>query len=159
MNDQMKPHGAESSEVLNLNCPACGSSNTQKLSLLVMGGTQSSRTRSTGVGLIGGDVGVGMASSNNRSITALAKAYSPPRKRSAVGALIFGLLLGLLVSIFAGWAGFIGGVIGGVVGFIVNHKYHKNVYLPGVSRWNSSFLCLRCSHSFTPAPAPRIAGE
>lgn len=66
-----------------MNCPSCGSDNTQAVKVLVTAGTRrgSSEGQSVGLGLgLGGGAGVGLGSTQSTSVsmTDLARRFAPP---------------------------------------------------------------------------------
>jgi hypothetical protein len=142
---------------MTFSCPACGSENTQKVSLIYASGTSSTESTTLGAGLVGhrGAVGIGSTKSSNRS--ALAQQYAPPLKKDVNRQgwwALFGIipaamigdacnsdLVGILVWILI------------VVALLVSTRnamrYNRAIYPVRYEAWSKRMLCLRCGNSFS----------
>lgn len=162
---------------MEYSCKKCGSSNTQKISAIVSGGTSHGRSTSssTTVGMVDGSLGVAgtQGSTNTTMRTELAKKLAMPTKRTESW-IFYGLFIGggfawvggaiagfLGVMIFNSAVGAISALIAGVCIFFHcikhyrnsakrNEKYNKDEYPDAKAQWNLSFYCHRCENIFVP---------
>lgn len=100
--------------MLQLECPKCGSENTQKLSLAVEGGTVSSRATTLGLGTTGRGGGLVAGSTNGSSKSHLAQKYSAPEKVPAIRGFIAIMICAGVVALFVGTIAIHIGVVIGV---------------------------------------------
>lgn len=63
-------------------CPKCHSENIQTYRLVYTGGVTTTSSGTIGVGIGGGHLGVGAASSSGVNVSQLAETVAPPRKKS-----------------------------------------------------------------------------
>ena len=146
-----------------LNCPACSSDQTQRLSAIVDGGTSHTRGSTvggfSGVGIgAGGAAGFGgMSHSVTNSVTksTLATKLSAPARRPEKRLYAIGAVLVLLsFSLFHLF--FLLGLLFMAGGGLLIYKGTKNgaynrTELPGQkARWSSSFYCHRCQNVYLP---------
>ncbi len=145
-----------------LNCPACASEQTQRLSAIVDSGT--SHTRGTSVGSFGGIAGGGVGGFGgiNRSVhnsttkSALANKLAAPVRKPAKRLYAIGAVL-IVVSFYLFSASFLLCLLvmaGG--GFLIFTGYKNSLWNSGelpllFSRWSSSFYCNRCQTVYIPA--------
>ena len=155
---------SESSKGIAMQCPQCGSGNTQRLEMIYDAGTQHlSATSSTlATGYSHGELVTGTASTTTTGIaqTTLAAKVSPPQKRSNFFP-IFGMLIGcetpiwlfafvrnptfqmFLLMLMAGGAGF-----WGFRSFRSNRAFNS-VTLPQLQQqWRMSWMCHMCGTVF-----------
>jgi heme O synthase-like polyprenyltransferase len=159
------------------NCNKCESSNTQKISAIVSGGTThgNSTSNATTVGIV--DCGLAVAgtrgSTNTTMKTELAKKLAMPTKRTEswmfygvfIGggfAWIGGAIVGFLgVMIFNSAIGAIAALLAVLLIFIHcvkhyrncakrNEKYNTVEYPNEKAQWDLGFYCHRCENVFIP---------
>lgn len=136
---------------MDLSCPQCKSDQTQKLSLLVEGGTSKTSTTTFGVAGAGGHIGVGGASSSGVSVSKLAEKYAAPAKHPVIRISVAILFLAWLASFFAGAIAMTIGYILIVVVAVLGWRYNWTKFAGEYAEWDSKFICLRCSNVFVPA--------
>lgn len=149
---------------MSLNCPKCGTENTQKLSIIHSSGFTNINTTSSGVGIgigkSGIGVGVGSGSTTGTHQNALSATYSPPPKAkdgmNVFVALVSFLIFPFLLFNFKVDVVMISSIIFCVCFFLLavnsvrsNSKYNREVWPKLYDEWQRSFLCLRCEHVFT----------
>jgi hypothetical protein len=120
----------------NCNCPACGSENTCKLSLIHKNGISSS----FGTAFIGNRVG----SFSSRNQTTLSKFTAPPLHPNFILAREILLVIFLLLIPVVGIIYFIYSIIK----FPKKYKEHKRVYPQTMKIWEHGYMCLRCEQGF-----------
>lgn len=162
---------------MEYNCNKCGSSNTQKISAIVSGGTSHGHSTSsaTTVGMVDGNLAVAgtKGSTYTTMKTELAKKLAMPTKRTESW-IFYGLF-------FGGGFAWIGGAIAGFIGVMIfnsaigsisaliaavcifshcvrhyrnsaknNEKYNRLEYPQAKTQWNLGFYCHRCENVFVP---------
>ncbi len=139
----------------DLACPKCNNPDVRRFSLLHKQGSTDSVTSTTGIGLSGGGLGIGVASSRGTNVSQLAQETAPPQQKP-LGWPVFVALIsvyGLMNSISAAGLADSGGVfvVTLVVSGILIHqrRQHNSEVFPGLmARWERSFMCLRCGEQF-----------
>ena len=141
---------------MQLSCPRCKSENTQKLSLLVEGGTSKTSTTTFGVGGVGGNMAAGGALSSGVSTSKLAEKNKAPEKIPVIRLSLAILFLAWLISLFAGATAMTIGFLLVVVVAVSGWRYNWTKFGREFAQWDAKFICLRCSNIFevTPKPAP-----
>ena len=162
---------------MEYNCNKCGSSNTQKISAIVSGGTSHGHSTSsaTTVGMVDGNLAVaGTQGSTYTTLkTELAKKLAMPTKRTESW-IFYGLFFGGGFAWIGGAiVGFLGGMIfnptiGVILALIAavcmfvhcikhyrnsaknNEKYNRLEYPQAKAQWDLSFYCHRCENVFAP---------
>ena len=141
-----------------LACPACGSPDVKKLSLVYREGTAHIQTNTGGAiyGAGGGAVLGAHTSGSSRSL--LSMGASPPVRKtmsSALGCLgALGVLM-LLIA-FGGAASVLFLLVGGgllaLVGMTAasNAKWNREEFPKLYAHWDATFLCTRCENRFVP---------
>ena len=145
-----------------LNCPACASEQTQRLSAIVDSGTSYTRGTSVGGfggiagGRVGGFGGLNTAVHNSTTRSSLAARLAAPIRRSTKRFYVLG---GLAIyfsfaAFHASFLLFLLLLIGG--GFLIFTGYKNSTFnkmeLPLLfSRWSASFYCNRCQNVYIPA--------
>jgi len=135
-----------------MQCPKCGSDNTQRLEVIFDGGTQSIKTKSntTGAGF-GGAFGVGGAvtSTSGTSQSTLAQKAAPPAKKSLKWP-IFGILSGLGSFTYGGFGILLGLILIGVsIHFGLKVKRFNSTEWPGLyQHWSESWMCHKCGNIY-----------
>ncbi len=137
---------------MGLQCPECASDNVQRVSIVFESGTSTIQSRTAGVGLVGGGLGVGGATTKGVQQTTLSQKLAPPSKhrmKTAIGLIIVGLIILSAPSVGAKIFGllFIGG--GGIAGYLT-FRFNKNDYPVLLNKWRSSFYCNVCGSVFEP---------
>ena len=143
----------------NLNCPACRSRQTARLSVVYEQGLSNINTSSNtgGVGLGFGGLGVGVARSRTRgqSQTALSKKAAPPEKMRYAKPLWIIFVVYAFLNIFdsqgdnvanalaAGW------LCASVAAIAIVSNYNSKTWPPLKNAWDRTYLCSRCGHMFT----------
>jgi hypothetical protein len=151
-------------------CPKCGSDDLMSARMLCESGTSvidtRTRGRSSGIGVAGGHIGVGVAGSRSRTqgsqVTALAQRYAPPvpegggGEGEAIGAVVLGVIgfylayTPLAALGLGGWS-----VLFGLVGAVMlpmpllrrAERARKVVDARNVEQrraWERLWVCLRC---------------
>ena len=148
-----------------LNCPACTSEQTQRLSAIVDGGTSHTRGTSvggfSGVGAgfgggVGGFGGMSRSVHNSTTKSALANKLAAPVRRPEKRLYVFGALLILIsFSVFStsvliallmiAGGGFL--IYRGTQNGAFNRKELPQLY----ASWSNTFYCHRCQHVYLPA--------
>ena len=144
-----------------LNCPACSSEQTQRLSAIVDSGT--SHTRGTSVGGFGGVAGgargfggMNHAVHNSTTKSALANKLAAPARKPAAQLYLVGAVL-VLVSFYLFSVSallFLLVMAGGGLLIFTGYKnslWNKSEFPLLISRWSSSFYCNRCQTVYIPA--------
>lgn len=139
-----------------MQCPACQSDNTQKLSLVYEQGTQNIRTTGRtygggggiGRGGLGGGFGSATTTTTGKQQTIAAQKAAPPDKKKiilpiiiiAVGIFLFFQMfpLGLLVTAGGGFL------------FWKFYRYNSDTFPPLYAQWEKSWVCNKCGTVFTP---------
>ena len=168
----------EASSLADLACPTCRTLNVQRLSITYAGGITTSVGRVSGVGIdLDGDVGYATGttvSTNQNALSALAAPPMPPKEFCGLAGFL-GILLGMslpticifiyinksqitnisqipsnVVSLYWGSV-----VVLSVLGiFFIYRRFqarYNNQLLEWSeqkSRWDRSFICLKCAHIF-----------
>lgn len=140
-----------------LACTSCGSESTRTVPMVHASGISNTTSRTTGVGLSGGGLGVGTATTTGVSQTVLSEKLSPPRKRAwfkhMFGAFMLGVVLSPIVGGTAGLFVFLGGIALAAYLGLTGFRFNRNEW-PGLhAYWQASFLCDRCGTVFLPAAA------
>lgn len=147
-------------------CPKCHSENIQTYRLVYTGGVTTTSSGTIGVGIGGGHLGVGAASSSGVNVSQLAETVAPPRKKSWIKKFFihffvfwFGGCFLCMPVLAAGdqSAGLVGAVdlicfVGALVWarWQANkiRRWNEDVYPKLLHHWNRSYICLRCGHRF-----------
>lgn len=147
-------------KIMKLECPKCGSENTQKLSLAVEAGTFSSNSFSFGIGGAGTSMGVLGASTSGASTSKMAQKFAAPEKMPVIGGFLAIMLLAAIAAFFFGGIAITVGFWIGVVAAILALAYNLTSFPREFAEWNAKFLCLRCAEVFTPrVTTENSAGE
>jgi len=136
-------------------CPACNSSQTQRLEMTFRAGI--SNKRGTVVGFdLQGDVGLG--SYGGTSQTGLSIAARPPAQKP-IGTIYFcAFVIGILILAGLSWLlNFFIGLVA-VIGFGVliyfitakDMKYNSEIHPQLLKRWQAAWICLRCGKKWIP---------
>lgn len=147
-------------------CPNCGGENTAKLSLVHAEGTSrlSGSTSSTGIGVAGGHMGLGITSGSVNAIqqSQLSKALAPPTEKSTIGVKIgaaivswFLLIVGLnvWVPVFPGALDWLVSSVAAIgIGAAMPEgdagRWNREEYPKLKRKWERSLLCRRCGSIF-----------
>ena len=151
-------------------CPACGSAEVRKFSILHKEGHNHLSATSVGVGVSGAGIGVGGASTSGTVQSTLSATTAPPERLDETdtsGCMMFGCTglpaaLGVFVLFKSG-----GGALGigfglamfAVAGFcyllsasqakgVANNKAENATFAERMDRWERSYLCMRCDTRF-----------
>jgi hypothetical protein len=126
-----------------MKCPKCESENTQRLEVVLHGGTQNINTTSASVGGVmrGGAFGA-LTKTSGQSQSVLAQKATPPAKKK------YGFALAMIImgTLFVGnslWIGLLPLAIGLFVGYTAlqfNSKQWPSLY----KTWLDSWLCHKC---------------
>lgn len=127
---------------MNYACPKCSSDQIQPFRIIYESGTSDNISQSTGVGIgmAGGNLGIGVGGATNRSVSMsrIAQKVAPPEKRSTpsllqwvICTLIFFPLFFLLLFLQ-----------------IKNSKWNRTEWPRLLDTWENSWLCHRCGHTF-----------
>lgn len=136
---------------LDLNCPNCGSENTQNIKVVHMSGT------STAIGReIVSDISDIRVTTKQ---TGLATKFPPPSKKP-VGMLVFVFsIFGLFIAAMIGlvnwsmstfWAIWILSTLASLIFVIPNDEYNKTKYVELYDNWAKQYFCNKCGNLFTP---------
>lgn len=142
-----------------IQCQSCGSDNVQRLSIVYDGGTSEINAKESGVGLGfgSGGLGIGLGSSkikgSNQSL--LSRKVAPPAKKKTLKHfLLWGIGLfivpSLVVTIFEWNASFSQFLV--VLAYLAaagthlysDFQFNRTIFPDLFSRWDESFLCLKC---------------
>ncbi len=149
---------------MNIKCPACGSTEFKKLSLVYAEGLSDLNASSRGWGILvgggGADLGFGKVRTKGQIQTRLSQRVSPPRKWSYWKILVGGLIGMLVLEFILGYAdtffrtggnfnqqlAWFGYAWLGIVAFILCATFRHNVWtVPKRYRlWEQSFMCRCC---------------
>lgn len=138
-------------------CPACGSDNVRRLSLVWREGETAISASTIGAGAgFGGGVGLGAARTAGTARTLASIGASPPKRDSfAPGGWLIGLGLflahvasTLAAPLASGLFLFVAGAGGWLA--LRAFQYNETEYPREVARWERLFRCNRCAHVFTP---------
>ncbi len=139
-----------------MQCPTCGSDNTQRLEVIYESGTQEIRTTSNTVGGGGGFGGGGafggggVTSTRGTQQTASAKKAAPPAKKSYVGAVLLSLIAFPVVFNPSATYFLIAGACAALAFWLGRraHEYNTNVW-PGLKKiWLESWMCNKCGNIY-----------
>jgi hypothetical protein len=150
------PIGAIALQQSAYSCPKCGSEDTKKLSVLWRDGVQSINTRTAGVGVAGGRLGVGVAATQGIAQSASSQIAAPPTPKEVKGlgwAVLFGFIAFTSITQLS-----VGGFIFAAIFAWLSYsafkrwtalgEYNKNVH-PGLLReWESTYRCGRCENMY-----------
>ncbi|HET6764950.1 MAG TPA: hypothetical protein VFH27_14800 [Longimicrobiaceae bacterium] len=150
-----------------LACPNCGSENTVKLSVLWRDGVQSVNTRTSGVGLAGGGLGVGTARTTGTAQTMSSVGAAPPAPPAGNGGLWFMALFGMAMAGAVAhsllppepeWLGTLAFVVvAGLLGYwwfpILSERDRRQAaeHRERVASWERTYRCNRCEHRYLAA--------
>jgi hypothetical protein len=137
---------------MDLSCPQCKSDNTQKLSLLVEGGTSKISTTTFGVGGAAGHMAVGGASTKGVSVSKLAEKQAAPTKVPVISGSLAILFVAWLISVFAGPTAMTIGYVLVAAVVVFGWRYNWTKYPSEYAEWDKKFICMRCSNVFEAAP-------
>ena len=148
---------------INLNCPNCGSENTQNVKILFESGT--TRGNSTSYTTGGNVIRTPLTTKNYTTETSsfnqtdLAKANTPPRKKAGFALpfiwLFVGLFIGAIIGLFT-WSMSAIWIVMSICVFISipfafeGAKYNKTEYPPLYKAWAKRYYCHKCGNLFTP---------
>ena len=137
----------------HLDCPECGSENTQNLAHYVQMSTVASHGYILGA-LSKSPTSSSLlaASTHSQSVNAVARANRTPQNPKPVGFLILGLFSGIL-ALSASPLLSIALVTAGVFGMIKAEKYKADIYPGKLAAYQRKWLCQRCGGIFIIAPA------
>ena len=144
---------------MQLSCPLCKSDHTQKLSLLVEGGTSKTSTTTFGVGGVGGNLAAGGALSSGVSISKLAEKYKAPEKTPVIRLSLAILFFAWLISLFAGATAMTIGYLLVVVVAVSGWRYNWTKFGGQFAKWDAKFICLRCSNVSEVISGPKLTEE
>lgn len=133
-------------------CSECGSDNVQRVSMAFESGISTVESKTRGVGLAGGGIGVGAAKTKGVQQSALSQRLSPPRKKGlkwAIISIIFGFIILGAASGGGKLLGLLLMVIGGLMGYMA-FRFNKSDYPALLNKWQSSFYCNVCGSMFQP---------
>jgi len=169
---------------LDIQCPQCGSNETQKFTSIISEGTThtsgTTRSVSSGVGLSGGGLGVGVGTSsgtiNATTMSELAKKITAlkPRTKFANPWLITSA--GFLILLFGVFPNIIPRFLGEYLMMIIslggsvyaarklydfevnrlksNKQYNTEAFPGELQEWESKFYCRQCTHTYLPTTIP-----
>lgn len=151
-------------------CNACGSDDVRPLPFIHSAGsaTVHTETSTSGVGIAGGEIGIGTATSSTvgRQITDLARRATPPHRKpdpssgpAAAGVAVLTLVVvGAVLGSF--WIGVTAALVLGLLTFAAGASGHAETaaanraeYEGAVRAWQRSVMCLRCGHITVPTAA------
>jgi TonB family protein len=170
------PNQAKIVKPMIFQCPVCKSENVQRLPIAYESGlatlnstfdsTMNSKSSGGGIGIgisrgnVTPMIGIGRGkthgtshgTSQGISQTALSRRVSPPEPCSIKGAGIIWVLIMLMSFLvdqpLRSWIVGVSGII--LAAGVIWHGW--TVYAPAKSRWDSSFICLRCGNVFEQKP-------
>ncbi len=139
-----------------MQCQKCTSDNTQRLEVAYEDGTQNIQTssRTTGVGLGRGGIGVGAASTTTSGVSRslLASRAAPPRKRRYLFIVFTAFLAWLLWTAstrFSLWFFISIAVMVVCAGLAVMvFRFNANVWPEQMAYWRNQWICLKCGHIY-----------
>ena len=171
--------------ITDTTCPKCGSTNTQRASMLVSAGTSSGEIMGGAVGRFASRWGGSLYAATTASRTDLAQSYSlPPRPTNLVGNVLIGM--GLLAFVSACCAAFMDRSVGTAdmavgcvlafalpsiaVGAYRTQKTRKRLaeWTKIATRWETLWVCIQCGCDWeltqpgdfpTPQPGPGHIGQ
>jgi hypothetical protein len=139
-----------------LSCPRCKSPDVRRFAMLHKEGVATSHSSTTVSATVGGEYGVGSASTSTVSTTKLAAETAPPAAKDVITPGFFAVLSGLGLFSTFGIPG-MWRIIWLVILLVsvpmlrARRRFNRDV-LPGLmERWNKSFLCSRCGEAFEAA--------
>lgn len=146
-----------------IHCQSCGSENVQRFSIVFAGGASEINAKESGVGigLGSGGLGIGLGSSkiegNNQSLLSK-KAAPPAKKKTFKHFLYWGIGLFILPALFVNlmeWNSSFAQAMILLVYLAVaglhlysNFQYNRKIFPGLLSRWEETFLCLKCGAEF-----------
>lgn len=144
---------------INYVCPHCGSEQIQRYSIAYSNGLSDVSTKTVGVGVSGGGLGVGGAKTTGTSQTALSQSVAPPSKYSYVKEaliaflaipLVFDIIRKLILPSFIPSISYLIFTIAYLYfhTYMVAFKYNHDIYPKDLEAWNNSWLCMKCGHRF-----------
>lgn len=142
----------------HLNCPACHSRQTKRLSVVYEQGLSNINTSSNtgGVGFGFGGLGVGIARSRTRgqTQTALSQKAAPPEKMGYAKPLVTIFVVYAFLNIFDSLGANIANVLAAVwlcasvACIAIVNSYNNKTWPPLKAAWDRTYLCTRCGHMF-----------
>lgn len=139
-----------------MDCKNCGSDNTQRLEVVYDGGYSTTESTSYSIGLLGGNAGGGLGSArtttNEVSVSNLAKKAAPPEKltyRYLIILIAIGALLVTKSSELNFWF-FFGLLLIATGGYLVHFAYKFNKYRWPLqyAHWQRQWFCHKCGNIF-----------
>ncbi|MEQ1857289.1 MAG: hypothetical protein ABL963_12580 [Longimicrobiales bacterium] len=137
----------------DLSCPHCTSPDVRRFSILYKQGTADSSSVSHVAGSAGSGFASGTVSTSTVSMTKIAQETAPPRGKDVVTPGFFTILGALGLFSTFGMAGpwrirWLVMLLVSAPFFYLRKRYNRTV-LPGLkSKWDRSFLCMKCGESF-----------
>jgi hypothetical protein len=133
-----------------MQCPKCGSDNTQRLQVVYEHGTQNISTTSSSVGGgLSGALGAGVAhtTTEGTSQSTMAQKSAPPEKLNW-GVFLIILIIGIMIfsnSESIGWKLGSGLIVVGM-GFLIKNafQFNKNEWPKLYQTWMESWICNKC---------------
>ena len=135
-----------------MQCPSCGSENTQSFQMAYETGAQDnvSTSRTFGAGATPGKIGGGSAVtvSSGTSMTKLAKRTAPPPYKSvgkSVAVMLFG---GAFAGLFSGTL--LAAIVACVAGVtaVLRYQYNKQEFPSLYEKWKRSWVCHKCGATY-----------
>lgn len=137
-----------------MKCDKCDSDNTQRVQIAYEGGTQNIETtsRTVGLGLTGGGLGLGGASTSTSGVSRsmLAERVAPPAKKGYQFPVFFGFMSFLFVGMASGTMFFIlAGVLALSAYFIfAAFKYNSSIWPSLIKHWQEMWVCHKCGNIY-----------
>ncbi|MBM4184274.1 MAG: hypothetical protein FJ207_08595 [Gemmatimonadetes bacterium] len=137
----------------DLSCPRCTSPDVRRFAILHKQGVTNSDSTSYAIGSVGSDLASGTISTSTVSTTKLARETAPPARKDVVTPGFFTILSALGLFSTFGMPGpwrvrWLVILLVSAPIFFWRRRYNRDV-VPGLmSKWDRSFLCMRCGESF-----------
>jgi hypothetical protein len=133
-----------------LNCPNCGSENTQTLLVIYESGTQDFNARSSSAGIFGGGslgIGGGLTKTSGTTSTKFAQKAAPPSRKRLRWAILVTLFVPMYLGSFATVLGY---AVFAVCAYWIYTiiKFNRNELPNLVSRWRNQWACHKCGSFF-----------
>jgi hypothetical protein len=137
-----------------MNCPKCGSENTQKFSIIYEHGAHdvsSSSSTSVTPTFSFFESARATTTTSGISLTKAAQKTAPPAKESYP---IKGLLAGIAIILFLGaigpWVIYTGLIIVGLCAYFAYNAfiYNKNIWPQRLGIWQKSWMCNKCGNIY-----------
>ncbi|HOF18824.1 MAG TPA: zinc-ribbon domain-containing protein [Phycisphaerae bacterium] len=164
--------------IAKIECPQCGATDAQKVSLVWESGTSNTSSSTLGAAFDGdGNLMPFLAGSSGKHQTQLAARLAPPEPQKDSSTLLvivgigfgaiavtfgitaYGEVVGLCVFWPVGMLILAGGIVLAVRAKRQAKAYNATVFRPAMARWNASWICLRCGEKFVPGKTSDLGSD